>query len=143
MNTPFNLRSSMHELFEVSKQLLILSFFWLIGDGLNKLLHIPISAGILGMLILLLCLFCKIVDIDQVSMGAAAVLGELLLFFLPVVVAVVQYKTLFLTEGWQIMLCIVVGTVSVMLSTSLTIHYYHLIQRYFQWRKHMQHTHEL
>ncbi|WP_343594850.1 CidA/LrgA family protein [Acinetobacter sp.] len=126
---------------ELLKQLIILGLFWWVGDILNKTLHIPISAGILGMLLLLACLFLKIIKIEQVSMGAYAVLGELLLFFLPVVVAVVQYKELFLTEGWQIVCSIFIGTVSVMLSTCLTIHYYNRAKKYWHVRKRIQHSH--
>ncbi|MEB3766488.1 CidA/LrgA family protein [Acinetobacter sp. MD2] len=125
--------------FELFKQLLILGCFWAAGEALNQIFHIPISAGILGMFLLLICLFLKVMNIEQVAIGAYAVLGELLLFFLPVVVAVVQYKTLFLTEGWQIVLCIVIGTMSVMLSSCLTIYYYHTIQRYWRLRKRIQH----
>lgn len=124
---------------ELLKQLITLGLFWWIGDILNKTFHIPMSAGILGMLLLLVCLFLRIIKIEQVSMGAYAVLGELLLFFLPVVVAVVQYKELFLTEGWQIVLCIVIGTISVMLSTSLTIYYYNRAKKYWHVRKRLQH----
>ncbi|WP_141667207.1 CidA/LrgA family protein, partial [Enterococcus faecalis] len=66
---------------------------------------------------------------------------ELLLFFVPVVVAVVQYKTLFMTEGWQIVLSIAVGTILVMLSTSLTIHYYNRLKAYLQASKRLQNNH--
>ena len=74
-------------------------------------------------------------------MGATFVLGELLLFFVPVVVAVVQYKSLFMAEGWQIVLSIAVGTILVMLSTCLTIHYYNRLKCYLNERKRFQHKH--
>jgi len=126
--------------FQSVKQILILVAFWAMGFFLNK--HgIPISSGILGMLLLLICLFLKVIKIDQVGIGASVVLGELLLFFVPVVVAVVQYKTLFKTEGWQIVLSIALGTILVMLSTCLTIHYYNRLKNFLQTRKPIQHKH--
>lgn len=128
-------------LLELVKQILILAGFWWMGYLLHQKLGVPVSAGILGMFLLLLCLFFKIIKMDQVAMGATVVLGELLLFFVPVVVAVVQYKTLFMTEGWQIVLSIAVGTISVMLSTCLTIHYYNRLKAYLQARKRLQHRH--
>lgn len=123
------------------KQILILAAFWLAGYVLNQKLGIPISAGILGMFLLLFSLFFKVIKMDQVAMGATFILGELLLFFVPVVVAVVQYKSLFMTEGWQIVLSIAVGTILVMLSTCLTIHYYNRLKSYLHGRKHFQHKH--
>lgn len=133
--------SSSHHFFTLLKQILILAAFWAVGYVLHQQLGVPISAGILGMLLLLICLFLKVIKIEQVAMGASVVLGELLLFFVPVVVAVVQYKTLFMTEGWQIVLSIALGTILVMLSTCLTIHYYNRLKSYWQTRKPFQHKH--
>jgi holin-like protein len=131
-----------NSLLELFKQILMLAAFWGVGYVLHQKMGIPISAGILGMFLLLFCWFFKFIKIDQVAMGATFVLGELLLFFIPVVVAVVQYKHLFMTEGWQIILSIALGTILVMLSTSLTIHYYHRIKNYLLLiRKHLQHKH--
>ncbi|MCF9000071.1 CidA/LrgA family protein [Acinetobacter nectaris] len=104
-------------------QLLSLLGFWFVGGLIQKTLHLPISAGILGMFLLLFCLFFKILRIEHVEVGANAALRELVLFFLPIIVAVVQYKSLFINEGWQLAICIIAGTALVMLSTSLTIHF--------------------
>ncbi len=133
--------SSPNTFFKLVKQIFILAAFWGMGYVLHQHLGVPVSAGILGMLLLLICLFLKIIKMDQVAMGASVVLGELLLFFVPVVVAVVQYKTLFMTEGWQIVLSIALGTILVMLSTCLTIHYYNRLKQYWQTRKPFQHKH--
>lgn len=130
-----------NSLLALAKQILILAGFWLAGYVLNQKLGIPISAGILGMFLLLFSLFFKVIKMDQVAMGATFVLGELLLFFVPVVVAVVQYKSLFMTEGWQIVLSIAIGTILVMLSTCLTIHYYNRLKSYLETRKRFQHKH--
>ncbi|MFT4021396.1 MAG: CidA/LrgA family protein [Acinetobacter sp.] len=127
--------------FELIKQLLMLILFWLVGMVLHQKLGVPISAGVSGMLLLLLCLFLKVIKIQQVERGAMVILGELLLFFLPVVVAVVQYKDLFITEGWQIVLSIVIGTMAVMLSTCFTIHFYSKFKSYWQLHKQVHRGH--
>ncbi|WP_043973846.1 MULTISPECIES: CidA/LrgA family protein [Acinetobacter] len=134
--------STQNSFLQLLKQILILAAFWSAGYVLHHKFAIPISAGILGMFLLLFSLFLKFINIDQVATGAAFILGELLLFFIPVVVAIVQYKNLFITEGWQIVLSIALGTILVMLSTSLTIHYYHRMKNYLLViRKHFQHKH--
>ncbi len=112
------------------------------GYILHQQLGVPISAGILGMLLLLICLFLKLIKIEQVAMGATVVLGELLLFFCACGCrrSPIQNPYL-LTEGWQIVLSIALGTILVMLSTCLTIHYYNRLKSYLQTRKPFQHKH--
>lgn len=112
-------------------QLLGLLGFWFIGGIIQKKLQLPISPGILGLFLLLFCLFFKIIKIEHVESGANAALRELVLFFLPIIVAVVQYKSLFISQGWQLAICIIVGTALVMLSTSLTIHF---LYRFKEWK---------
>ena len=48
-------------------------------------------------------------------------LGELVFFFIPIMVSVLQYQDLLMSEGWQLILTIAVGTALVMISTALTL----------------------
>lgn len=116
----------------------LLALFWYLGDLLHRYLHLPISSGILGLFLLLAALGLGWVKFEQVSVGAYAILRELIVFFLPIVVAVVQYKSLFLQEGWQILLCIGIGTMLVMISTGFTIHYAYRTKKYWHVRKRLQ-----
>ena len=53
--------------------------------------------------------------------GAKWALGELVFFFIPIMVSVLQYQDLLMSEGWQLILTIAVGTALVMISTALTL----------------------
>nr|WP_227515673.1 CidA/LrgA family protein [Acinetobacter qingfengensis] len=133
-------QTNLQLLFKVIAQLVLLSVFWWLGCLLHQFVFHNISAGILGMFILLLCLFTGLIKLEWVELGSQAILKELVLFFLPVVVAVVQYKSLFLKEGWQLILSIGVGTMLVMVSTSLCIHYLYRLQKYLRARKRLNHS---
>lgn len=53
--------------------------------------------------------------------GARWLLAEMLLFFIPAVVAVVQYPDVIISAGPRILLVIVVSTLIVMAATSLVV----------------------
>ena len=57
----------------------------------------------------------------MVDRGAKWALGELVFFFIPIMVSVLQYQDLLMSEGWQLILTIAVGTALVMISTALTL----------------------
>ncbi|MGL5589200.1 MAG: CidA/LrgA family protein, partial [Aeromonas veronii] len=55
------------------------------------------------------------------SAGARWLLAEMLLFFVPAVVAVVNYQELLLQEGWRIMVVLLVSTTLVLGTTALVV----------------------
>lgn len=61
-------------------------------------------------------------DVGWVKSGSDWLLGELVLFFIPCVVAVVNYLPLFRAEGVQLTIAIGVGTILVMAATALAVH---------------------
>jgi holin-like protein len=95
-----------------------------------------VSPGIVGLFIMLALLGSGAVKMEAVEEGAKFVLGELVFFFLPIIVAVVKYKDLFIASGWQLLVCIFVGTVLVMLSTALTLSYCYKWRRRLFKRRH-------
>ncbi|EPH35407.1 Holin-like protein CidA [Acinetobacter guillouiae MSP4-18] len=88
---------------------------------LQKLLNLPIASGVLGFFILLILLKMQWLNLEKVSLGADILLGELLLFFIPPVVGVIQYQQLLLISGWKIFLVILLSTALVMASSVLMV----------------------
>jgi lrgA family protein len=64
-----------------------------------------------------------VIKTGMVERGAKWVLGELVFFFIPIMVSVLQYRDLLLSEGWRLVLTIAVGTALVMISTALTLNF--------------------
>lgn len=123
-------RKGMH----VCQQVTLIAAVWLVASGIVQLTHIPLSAGVVGLFLMLILLGTGCLKLPQVAEGAHFILGELLFFFLPIIVAVVQYKDLLVQQGWQLLVSIVIGTVLVMMSTALTLKYGYRLRR--MWIKH-------
>ncbi len=73
------------------------------------------------MLLVLAALWTGWLPVQWCRDGARWLLAEMLLFFIPAVVAVVRFPDLVLSEGWKILLVIVASTAIVMTVTSLVV----------------------
>jgi holin-like protein len=90
-------------------------------DRLVNWLHLPLPANIVGMLLMLVLIVTRIVPLGWVKAGSNWLLAEMLLFFIPAVVAVVNYGDLLRIEGWRIFLVIAISTLLVLASTALVV----------------------
>ena len=63
-----------------------------------------------------------IFKLTWIKTGSDFILGELVLFFIPCFIGLMKYKTLFMTEGWQLILAVVIGTICVMVVTAYSVH---------------------
>lgn len=102
-------------------QIALLAAIWLLADIAVRTLHLPLPANLTGMLLLLVCILLGVVKVQWFSAGARWLLAEMLLFFVPAVVAVVNYQELLLQEGWRIMVVLIVSTVLVLGTTALVV----------------------
>lgn len=82
-----------------------------------KLFEIQFPGSIVGMLILLGCLYLGWVKIEWVELGARWLLTEMVLFFIPSAIGVIQYPSLLSWSGFLVLVIILVGTLAVMLIT--------------------------
>lgn len=64
---------------------------------------------------------CRILPLQWVRAGARWLLAEMLLFFVPAVVAVVNYAQLLLVDGWRIFAVIALSTVMVLGTTAWVV----------------------
>ncbi|NIF22755.1 CidA/LrgA family protein [Candidatus Pantoea multigeneris] len=90
-------------------------------DQLVRLFHLPLPANIVGLLVMLVLIAARILPLRWVKAGSNWLLAEMLLFFVPAVVAVVNYSDLLRVEGWRICLVIVISTLLVLASTALVV----------------------
>ena len=104
--TVFYTISELTTIKRASYQISLIIAIWGFAYMLQKLLNLPIASGVLGFFILLILLQMQWLNLEKVSLGADILLGELLLFFIPPVVGVIQYQQLLLISGWKIFLVI-------------------------------------
>lgn len=81
-------------------------------------LHLPLPANLVGMVLMLALIVCRIIPLSWVRAGARWLLAEMLLFFVPAVVAVVNYAHLLLVDGWRIFSVIAISTLMVLGATA-------------------------
>ncbi|MGC7873872.1 CidA/LrgA family protein [Desulfosporosinus sp. SYSU MS00001] len=101
-------------------QIGILYIFSLIGSFLGELLHLNFPGSLIGMGILFILLHLKVFPYNWVVIGGNWLLAELLLFFIPSVVAIMQYIQFLHREGLDLFLIILISTAAVMVSSGLT-----------------------
>ena len=108
-------RTRLKKLNTASYQIIIILAVWSCAYVLQKLLNLPVASGVLGFFLLLFLLEMKWLKLAHVERGADLLLTELLLFFIPPVVGVIQYQDLLIASGWKILLVILISTALVMM----------------------------
>ncbi|WP_147194168.1 CidA/LrgA family protein [Pantoea sp. MBD-2R] len=106
---------------QVPLQVVLYIVFFLAAQTLVDWLHLPLPANIVGMLLLLALIMLRVLPLNWVKAGSRWLLAEMLLFFVPAVVAVVNYSQLLRVDGWRIMLVIGISTLLVLSATALVV----------------------
>ncbi|MCL1058826.1 CidA/LrgA family protein [Shewanella gelidimarina] len=99
---------------------LFCAFAWacqVIAKDINS----PLPGSVIGLGVLLALLSLKWVPEQTVSMGAAWLIGDLLLFFIPPVVAVIKYQALLEHFGLVLISSMLVASTIVLLGTAFTV----------------------
>lgn len=104
-------------------QILLMVGLWLAGEALVRATHLPLPGGVLGLGLLLVLLFTRRLSVHSARRGAQFFLGELLLFFVPAVLAVLDHPELFGWLGLKVAAVILFGTMMVMAVTALVVEF--------------------
>jgi holin-like protein len=94
---------------------------WLLADQLSRRLGLPIPGGVVGLGILAALLFAGWLPLRMVQQGADWLLAEMLLFFIPPLMAVVDAGPLIAQVGWRLLVVLPIGCVLVMVGTGLAV----------------------
>lgn len=118
-------RTQSHQIssiYKVTLQIGLLILIWWIGSIIQKQFNLPISAAVIGLFMVLIGLMTGIFKLNWIKSGSDFILGELILFFIPCFIGLMKYKNLFMTEGWQLIVVVVLGTICVMVFTAYSVH---------------------
>ena len=99
----------------------ILIAAWWLADEAASALHLPFSGGVVGLFVLVALLLSGWMRPAAIELGANWLLANMLLFFIPLVVSVVQFTQLLKAQGLMLFVNIGLGFASVMLATALTV----------------------
>ncbi len=104
-------------------QLSLLILIWWVSSLIQHALNLPVSAGVIGLLLVLIALLSGLFKLHWLKPGSDFILAELVLLFIPCVVGIIKYKDLLSTQGWQLILSVVIGTFCVMLATAYSVYF--------------------
>ncbi len=99
-------------------QIVFIHIFLILAIGLKQLFAIPLPASMIGLVLLFLALFFKIIKLEWVEQGANWLMAELLLFFIPSAVGIVNYNEIASLQGLEVVAIIGVSTLIVMSATA-------------------------
>lgn len=102
-------------------QIALLLIFWLAAEWLVQYTGLPIPSGIVGMVLLLLLLGARWVSPQLFSRGAEWLLAEMLLFFVPAAMILLNNPQMLGWLGLKILLVVICGTIMVMITTAMTV----------------------
>ncbi len=116
-------------------QVLGLIAAWYIADRASFWLGLPFSGGVVGLIVMVGLLQCGVLRPAVIEQGADWLLSNMLLFFVPLVVSVVQFTGLLKADGLRLFAAIGVGFICVMLATAFTVEWVCRFERGRQLRK--------
>ena len=122
------IRSIVHR--SIVLQIAILGGFWALGEVAVRLTHLPLPGGVVGMVVVLALLASGRIRPAAVRRGATWLIAEMLLFFTPAVMAILDHRELMGLVGLKIFAVILAGTLLVMGGTALTV------DLCYRWRLH-------
>ncbi|AZG35648.1 CidA/LrgA family protein [Shewanella psychromarinicola] len=95
-------------------------FAWLCQWAAHSV-HSVIPGSVIGLGVLLILLSCQWLPEKVVNQGSAWLIGDLLLFFIPPVVAVTKYKSILENYGAELIMCMLLASTSVLLGTAVIV----------------------
>ncbi|MDR2305943.1 MAG: CidA/LrgA family protein [Paucimonas sp.] len=102
-------------------ELTVLFSLFLIGGRLAAWLAWPIPGGVMGLALLLVLFASGVLKPAMLQLGAGWLMAEMLLFFIPALMSLLDYGSLLRSEGWRILLVIAASTLLVMVVTAVTV----------------------
>lgn len=94
---------------------------WYAADCASAWLGLPFSGGVVGLIVMVALLQSGVLRPTAIEHGADWLLSNMLLFFIPLVVSVVQFTGLLEAEGLRLFAAIGLGFVCVLLATAFTV----------------------
>lgn len=98
-------------------QIIILYLFSFLGSWIVQSLSLQFPGSIVGLLLLFVCLYFRIIPVELIKDGAGFLLAFLALFFIPATVGIMDYPELLSWAGLGMVLAIIISTVITIIFT--------------------------
>jgi len=115
------MKSASKRLLRLFAELAVFLVLYVFGGQLATWLGWPIPGGVMGLALLLALFALGWLKPSSLQLGAGLLMAEMLLFFIPALMSLLDYGSLLRDEGWRILLVIGVSTLTVMVLTAVTV----------------------
>lgn len=105
------------------KQFLILLVINFLGIFIQNIFHLPLPGTILGMIILFILLWTKVLKVESIEKVCNFLVLNMIIFFLPPAVELLEYMTLLEKGFFKIIILLIVTTVITMVVTGKTVEF--------------------
>ncbi|MCR8641335.1 CidA/LrgA family holin-like protein [Paenibacillus sp. N1-5-1-14] len=95
-------------------QVILFYIFWLIGDYIVTALNWKIPGAFVAIAIVFALLHFRVLKLEWLELGSQWLIGEMLIFFIPAAIGIVNYGELVRSYGLQFIIIIVLSTIIVM-----------------------------
>lgn len=99
--------------------IIILYAFSLIGTWIKELFNLSVPGSVVGLLLLFILLMSNIIKVEWIEQGAQFLISNLVFFFIPATVGVMNYFDLFKGKGILLIMVVLISTVLVMTTSGL------------------------
>ncbi|GAA4058650.1 CidA/LrgA family protein [Amphibacillus indicireducens] len=99
----------------------LIYLFLLLAIAIKNILSIPLPATIIGLILLFLALQLKLIKLAWIEKGGRFLMVQLLLFFIPSAVGIVNYDQLLSLDGLWVVLIILTSTAIVLAVTGRVV----------------------
>lgn len=101
------------------KGLFFILLFYFLGEVASVLINGFIPGSVIGMILLFLCLFFKLIKPGMVKDAATVITKNMAVFFVPPAVGLMAYAEVISKSIWAIALAIIVSTVLTIIAVAL------------------------
>ena len=101
------------------KGLFFILLFYFLGEVASVLINDFIPGSVIGMILLFLCLFFKLIKPGMVKDAATVITKNMAVFFVPPAVGLMAYAEVISKSIWAIALAIIVSTVLTIIVVAL------------------------
>lgn len=105
------------------REAIIILGIYLLGEFISQVLSLPIPGNILGMIILLVLLWTKVVKIEQIETIANFLLDHLAFFFIPAGVGLMTSIGIIKDSWLKLIVVCIATTIIIIASTGLIVQY--------------------
>ncbi|MEH7309124.1 CidA/LrgA family protein [Neobacillus drentensis] len=92
-----------------SFQIAILIVIYQIGSQITVFFHLQVPGNVIGILLLLILLWTRVIKVEQIDLAATWLLKHLSFFFIPIAVGLMTLGPIFLNKGILILFVLVIS----------------------------------